>query len=174
MHENTIPLQHPAAAEVKTLGCTNFKLRQLMRRVAQHYDLEMAGAGLKTTQYSLLSHVLKLGPQRPGELAKAMKMSASTLTRNLRPLVDAGWLALAAGDDARSRIVAITPAGRAKRVEALLHWKVAQESLNKLLGASRVISLHGLISESLELLSPVEAGAEVNGEDQAPARPNLN
>ena len=50
-------------ASLKTLGCTNFKLRQLMRRVAQHYDLEMSGAGLKTTQYSLLSHVLKLrGP----------------------------------------------------------------------------------------------------------------
>jgi hypothetical protein len=29
----------------------------------------MAQCGLKTTQYSLLSHVLKLGPIRPGDLA---------------------------------------------------------------------------------------------------------
>ena len=157
MHENLIALQYPPEAELKNLGCTNFKLRQLMRRVTQHYDLEMAGAGLKTTQYSLLSHVLKLGPLRPGELAKAMKMSASTLTRNLKPLVEAGWLALAAGNDARSRSVAVTPAGRAKREEALLHWKVAQESLNKLLGSARVLSLHGLINESLELLAPADA-----------------
>lgn len=72
-------------------GCTNLKLRQFMRRVSQYYDSEMAQVGLKTTQYSLLSYVDKLGPVRPGELADGLKMDASTLTRNLRPLVDAGW-----------------------------------------------------------------------------------
>ena len=57
MHDNPMPVQDPAelSATLKLQGCTNFKLRQLMRRVAHHYDLEMAGAGLKTTQYSLLS-----------------------------------------------------------------------------------------------------------------------
>lgn len=149
-------------AELKAQGCTNLRLRQLMRRVAQHYDVEMAKAGLKTTQYSLLSHVFKLGPLRPGELAKSMKVSASTLTRNLKPLIDAGWLELAAGSDARSRSVAITAAGRAKREEARHRWKVAQDSLNQLLGVSRVLALHGLINESLELLSPAqtETGAD--------------
>ena len=151
-------------APLKTLGCTNFKLRQLMRRVAQHYDLEMAGAGVKTTQYSLLSHVLQLGPLRPGELALSMKMSASTLTRNLKPLVDAGWLLLAAGSDARSRTVTITPAGRAKCEMALGRWKVAQESLNQRLGAGRVVALHGLINESLDLLLPVETGTQADEE----------
>ena len=165
MHAKRIAIQNPPEAELKTLGCTNFKLRQLMRRVAQHYDFEMASAGLKTTQYSLLSYVLKLGPLRPGELAKAMRMSASTLTRNLKPLVDAGWLTLAAGSDARSRSVAITPAGRAKREEALLHWKVAQESLNKVLGAARVLSLHRLIKESLELLSPAQTSTGANDDE---------
>ena len=168
MHDKPIPVQDlPEAdlmASLKTLGCTNFKLRQLMRRVAQHYDLEMAGAGLKTTQYSLLSHVHKLGPLRPGELAQSMKMSASTLTRNLKPLVDAGWLALAAGSDARSRTVTITPAGRAKREEALGHWKIAQQSLNQRLGAGRVLALHVLINESLELLLPVETGTGADDE----------
>ena len=151
-------------ASLKTLGCTNFKLRQLMRRVAQHYDLEIAGAGLKITQYSLLSHVLKLGALRPSELAQCMKMSASTLTRNLKPLVDADWLKLAAGSDARSRSVTITPAGRAKHEEALRHWKLVQQSLNQRLGAGRVLALHGLINESLELLLPVEAGSGADGE----------
>ena len=72
-------------AEAKPQGCTNFKLRQLVRRVSQLYDAEVAKAGLKTTQYSLLSHVLRLGPIRPGDLAQAMTMDASTLTRNLKP-----------------------------------------------------------------------------------------
>ena len=80
-------------------GCTNFKLRQLTRRVSQHYDRIVAGAGLKTTQYSLLSHVERLGPVRPSDLAAAMEMDASTLTRNLQPLVANGWVEIGPGAD---------------------------------------------------------------------------
>ncbi len=141
-------------------GCTNLHLRQLMRRVSQHYDLEMARMGLKTTQYSLLSYVVKLGPIRPGDLAHAMMMEPSTLTRNLKPLITAGWAALEAGSDGRSRLVVATEEGRAKRTEAQRRWKVAQESLNQTLGVQRVAALHTLIHESLELLSPDETGVD--------------
>ncbi len=147
------------AAELKTLACTNLKLRQLTRCVSQHYDQEMAAVGLKTTQYSLLSHVMKLGPIRPGELASSMKVDASTLTRNLKPLVDAGWLTLTAGTDARSRLVTITAEGRAKREEARHRWKVAQEGMNRRLGAERVLALHQLINESMAVLASGEEGA---------------
>lgn len=144
--------------ETKPRGCTNFKLRQLVRRVSQLYDQELAKAGLKTTQYSLLSHVLKLGPIRPGDLAAAMTMDASTLTRNLKPLVAAGWLELAPGDDGRSRSVHITPAGRDKRAEAQPHWRAAQQQLNQQLGTDTVAALHGLVDQSLERLAPVNSG----------------
>lgn len=146
------------AATTKQQGCTNFKLRQLTRRITQHYDTELAESGLKTTQYSLLSHVLKLGPIRPGDLAQAMKMDASTLTRNLKPLVAAGWVQLGAGVDGRSRLITIMDAGRAKRQDAQRHWKMAQTSLNRLLGMPRMLALHTLIDESLELLATPTAG----------------
>ena len=145
-------------AAVKPQGCTNFKLRQLMRRVAQHYDAELARTGLKTTQYSLLSSVMKFGPVRPGELARVMMMNASTLTRNLRPLIAAGWLELGPGTDARSRLVSITAAGREKRREVQLRWRVAQEEINQRLGVRRVVELHALIDDCLQLLSPLPQG----------------
>jgi len=144
----------------KPQGCTNFKIRQLMRQVSQHYDNELAKAGLKATQYSLLGHVLKLGPVRPGDLAQAMRLDASTLTRNLKPLVNAGWLQVEAGPDERSRTVTITDAGRVKRSEAQRHWKTAQERINRLLGVERVLALHDLIDDTLELLSTGDAEAE--------------
>ena len=106
----------------KPLGCSNAKLRQLTRRVSQHYDHEMGKIGLKATQYSLLSQVLQRGPIRPGDLAKAMALDASTLTRNLKPLVAVGWLNVGAGTDDRSHLVAITDAGREKRTEARRRW----------------------------------------------------
>jgi DNA-binding MarR family transcriptional regulator len=141
-------------------GCTNFKLRKLMRRVAQHYDNEMSKIGLKTTQYSLLSHVLKLGPIRPGTLAQVMAMDASTVTRNLKPLADAGWIEVAPGSDARSRTITITDAGRDKRHEAKRRWKAAQEGLNQLLGVDQVLALHALIDNSLAILSPLESDTD--------------
>ena len=145
---------------VKPQGCTNLKLRQLMRRVARRYDAEVGKTGLRGTQYSLLSYVVKLGPIRPVDLAGEMKVTPSTLTRNLRPLVDAGWLTVESGADARSRLVCVTATGREKRQEAQRHWRVAQETVNHKLGARRVVALHALLDECLDLLSDVPDGEE--------------
>ena len=136
----------------KPRGCTSFKVRQLSRRLSQHYDAEVSKSGLKTTQYSLLSNLARIGPSRPVDLASELKMTASTLSRNLQPLIAAGWISLGAGADARSRLVQITEEGDAKRREAQLHWKAAQQKLNALLGVERVLALHRLIDESMELL----------------------
>jgi DNA-binding MarR family transcriptional regulator len=147
-------MSKPPPAPSLPQGCTNLKLRQFMRRMNQHYDLEMAQVGLKTTQFSLLSYVDKLGPLRPGDLATGLKMDASTLTRNLKPLVEAGWVTVTAGDNARSRLVSLTEAGRAKRAEARRHWRVAQDGINRLLGVDQVLALHALIDQSMQKLAP--------------------
>lgn len=145
---------------IKPQGCTNLKLRQLNRMVTRHYDHYVAESGLKNTQYSLLSHVVKLGPIRPGDLAKRMQMDASTLTRNMQPLVAQGWLKIGAGDDARSRLVEATEAGHAKRAEGQRAWKEAQMALNKRLGVERVAALHELLDACIEYLDDeVDFGA---------------
>jgi len=135
-------------------GCTNFKTRQLARLLSRQYDVELAKAGLKTTQYSLLSHVRSLEPIAPGALAARMGLDASTLTRNLQPLLAAGWLSQDAGVDARSRLITITPAGRERHALAQRHWKIAQQQVNALLGAERVAALHGLLDDCTALLQP--------------------
>ncbi|OGB30613.1 MAG: MarR family transcriptional regulator [Burkholderiales bacterium RIFCSPLOWO2_12_FULL_61_40] len=142
----------------KPQGCTNLKLRQLMRRVARHYDDEVGKTGLKGTQYSLLSYVVKLGPIRAVDLAAEMKVSTSTLSRNLQPLVAAGLLAIGPGADARSRLITATEEGQRKRVEAQRQWRVAQEGINQILGEQRVVALHALIDEAMELLSSADTG----------------
>ena len=133
-------------------GCTNLKLRQLARRVSRGYDALVGATGLKNTQYSLLSHVMLLGPVRPTDLAARMQLDASTLTRNLQPLIARGWVDLGPGEDARSRLVSITAVGRAKRAEAQRAWKQAQLALNERLGPERVAQLHALVDECMALL----------------------
>ena len=139
-------------------GCTNFKTRQLSRLLSRHYDAELAACGLKTTQYSLLSHVVQLGPIAPGELARRMGLDASTLTRNLQPLLAAGWLLQDAGPDARTRSIRLTDSGRAKQVEARRCWKTAQLKVNDVLGSERVAALHALIDDCTARLDALAAG----------------
>jgi DNA-binding MarR family transcriptional regulator len=133
-------------------GCTNLKLRQLSRAVSRHYDAYVSATGLKNTQYSLLSHVQLLGPVRPSDLAARMRLDLSTLSRNLQPLVALGWISIGPGEDARSRLVAVTEAGRAKRTEGQRAWKQAQLALNARLGAERVVALHALLDDCLAVL----------------------
>lgn len=147
---------------VKPRGCTNLKLRQLSRLVTRHYDAYVSSTGLKNTQYSLLSHVVLLGPIRPSDLAQRMRVDASTLTRNLQPLIARGWLRLGPGENARSRLVQATDAGRAKRVEAQRAWKQAQLALNVRLGSRRVVALHALIDDCFKPLADDETDASVD------------
>ncbi len=142
----------PSAQRSAPRGCTNFKLRQLLRVVSRLYDVELAKAGLKTTQFSLLSHLAVTSPVQPGELALRMDMDASTLTRNLRVLAEQGWAVQGPGADARSRLIEITSAGRQKVSQARRHWKSAQLTLNARLGAPQVAALHRLIDYGLEQL----------------------
>lgn len=137
---------------IKPQGCTNLKLRQLGRMVTRHYDSYVAEVGLKNTQYALLSHVVKLGPIRPSDLARRMQMDASTLTRNLQLLVALGWVTVGAGENARSRLVDATAAGQAKRVEGRRAWEAAQTALNERLGVERVAALHELLDACIECL----------------------
>ncbi len=71
-----------------------------------------------------------LGPIQPVELARSMKLDASTLTRNLQPLIAQGWVEVGPGSDARSRSISATDSGRAKRAEGQRAWKQAQLALN--------------------------------------------
>ena len=148
----------PQVPESPPRGCTNLKLRQIARRVSRHYDAYVGASGLKTTQYSLLSHVVLLGPLRPSDLAARMQLEASTLTRNLQPLIAQGWVELQPGEDARSRLVVATESGVAKRMEVQRAWKQAQLALNQRLGDERVAQLHALVDECLQRLDADDRG----------------
>jgi DNA-binding MarR family transcriptional regulator len=143
-------------------GCTHFKLKQLGRVLGRHYETFVAPAGLKTTQYSLLSAIAQQGPLHLGELASAMRLTPSTLSRNLQPLLDQGLVTVQPGVDARSRVVQATSAGRALRKDAQRAWKRAQLALNARLGNERVAALHSLLDDCLNLLetTPVDDAHE--------------
>ncbi len=138
----------------KPLGCTCFRLRKLTRAMSRLYDHHLGSVGLKTTQYSVLVNAHRAALP-VAELADLLGLERTTLTRNLKPLIEAGWLTLEAGADSRQRIVTITDAGRAKVDEAYVVWRHAQIEFEKQVGRDAVRALHQQIETTMNHLTPM-------------------
>ena len=119
--------------KLASTSCLCNALRQASRAVSRLYDGELRGVGLRTTQYSLLRHLRSAGEVRQRDLGGLTSLDETTLTRNLRPLVAAGWIAVRSGDDRREKLVTITEAGTAKLAEARPAWERAQARMRALL-----------------------------------------
>ena len=112
--------------------CLCFALRQASRAVSRVYDEELRGVGLRNTQYSLLIALHRSGEVRQGDLGAMTVLDETTLTRNLRPLADQGWVAVRAGEDRRERLVSITATGRAKLAKVRPAWEAPRNGSNLL------------------------------------------
>jgi len=134
--------------------CTCFALRRLTRTVSRLYDQHLAATGIKATQFALLRAVQH--EARPiTQLADLLGLERTTLTRNLRPLQDAGLLVQSAGRDARQRLVAITPEGKDKVREAKAAWRKAQSAVQQALGDGPTRALHEDIALAMARISPL-------------------
>jgi DNA-binding MarR family transcriptional regulator len=138
----------------KPLGCTCFKLRKLTRTMSRLYDQHLATVGLKTTQYSVLTNVAREALP-VAELAERLGTERTTLTRNLKPLIEAEWVVLMPGADSRQRIVTITGAGRAKVKAAYVAWRAAQTEFEQLIGVDAVRALHVQLDTTLTRITPL-------------------
>jgi DNA-binding MarR family transcriptional regulator len=120
------------------------------------YDRALAAAGLRVTQYSLLAQARTLRAVPVSQLAGALDMDRTTLTRNLKPLLQAGWVEVEPSpDDARVRVVRVTPAGDAQWQAARSHWRRAQAEVNAAIGEADLTELHDMLDRCLPLFRPV-------------------
>lgn len=133
--------------------CTCEGLRRLTRRMTSVYDRHLAEVGLTVGQYSLLVNI-DAETLALSRLARRTATDRTTLTRSLAPLIKAGWVAVVPGDDARTRQVRLTPAGRYTVKTAHAVWQRAQDQINAALRPKRVEALHDMIDEAMTRLRP--------------------
>jgi DNA-binding MarR family transcriptional regulator len=130
--------------------CNFTALRKAVRRVSQLYDVALAPCGLRATQWSILIYVGRAGRPTQAQLADSLALDRSALAHNLKPLERDGLVQSVANEkDKRSRLVMLTPAGRAKIAESLQLWEVAQRNIETIFGVQKAKSLR----DSLEVLS---------------------
>ena len=121
----------------RAVPCVGFNTRRATRLITQYYDKALAPAGLRSTQYSLLSALSLAQETTMQDLAVILAMDRTTLTRNLNPLVKKGWITVSIGGDRRSRLIAISPKGQALLERALPYWQAAQDRIVTAIGAEQ-------------------------------------
>jgi DNA-binding MarR family transcriptional regulator len=126
--------------------CNCLALRQAARHVTQFYDQFLARAGLRTTQFSILSRLRRLGPTTISVLAADLVMDRTTLGRNLQPLEREGLVAVVKGrTDRRSREIRLTDTGGERLRAAVDGWVNAQAGFEAVFGEQRSSELRALL-----------------------------
>jgi DNA-binding MarR family transcriptional regulator len=132
------------------LPCYCATLRQATRVISQKYDAAMRASQLTITQYTLLTALGEMPRARVNDLAEALAMDQTTLSRTLKLMEKEGLISAVEGADRRESRWVIAARGRARMRRALPHWEAAQRAVEKTLG---VAETHRLAAAAFELAS---------------------
>jgi DNA-binding MarR family transcriptional regulator len=126
--------------------CNCLAVRQAARHVTQFYDQLLAPCGLRTTQFSILAKLRRLGPMTINALAAEMVMDRTTLGRNILPLERDGLIAVQQGSrDRRSKELRVTAAGEARFRAGMKGWAQAQRQFEKAFGERRTADMRAIL-----------------------------
>ena len=126
--------------------CNCLAVRQAARHITQFYDQLLAPSGLRTTQFSILAKLRRLGPMTINALAAEMVMDRTTLGRNILPLERDGLIAVQQGSrDRRSKELRVTAAGEARFRAAMKGWLQAQRQFEGAFGVERTKEMRALL-----------------------------
>jgi DNA-binding MarR family transcriptional regulator len=118
--------QSKLAEMARTCACFNF--RKASRSVTQLFDQILSPTGLRSTQLVILITTQLLGKSSIARLARELVMDRSTLTRNLKPLMNQGLLQFSP-DGGKQKSVELTVEGQASLLRAAPYWNQAQTQL---------------------------------------------
>lgn len=128
----------------ETTQCLCLASRRAARAITRAFDRELRAHGLRATQFTLLAVLALKGPQSIGALAGVLGADRTTVTRNLAVVEEASLVSIQPGEDARSRIVAITDKGRSALTGAFATWRRVQSALTDSIGDQAADSLRRL------------------------------
>ena len=138
----------------KPQECNCLAVRQAARHVTQYYDQHLARVGLRTSQFSILAKLRRLGPMTINALAAEMVMDRTTLGRNVQPLERDGLIVARRGaTDRRVKELHLTEAGAARVRAGVKAWAAAQNGFEAAFGAARAVEfrhlMHSLVATDL-------------------------
>jgi DNA-binding MarR family transcriptional regulator len=131
---------HEAARRIAG-QCLAMRARRVDRVLSRLYDEALRPLGLRGTQLNLLTAIALTQPVRPADLARAMQLEKSSLSRNVARLVEQGWVHAGDAPDGRGRELGLTKAGARLLAAAEEAWAGAQRRARAELGDDLVDAL---------------------------------
>jgi DNA-binding MarR family transcriptional regulator len=109
---------------------------------------------LRTTQFSILAKLKRLGPTTINALAAELVVDRTTLGRTILPLERDGLIRIEpSATDARSKELHLTRKGAARLDSAVERWAEAQKRFESAYGKQRAAQLrsllHGVVTSEL-------------------------
>ncbi|MFW6078359.1 MAG: MarR family winged helix-turn-helix transcriptional regulator [Gemmatimonadota bacterium] len=170
--------RHLAAAAVMADQCLCYRARGIARAVTRLYDAALRPMGIQATQLTLMNVIARVaarvgggeGTGRGGgapmsQIAAAMAMDVTTVSRTVRTLEAGGLVAIERSpEDRRVRLVRLTEAGERKVAEALPAWRSAHARVVEALGPELAAVLRDGFDAAVEAaVESAEHGGEEDG-----------
>ncbi|MBN3761435.1 winged helix-turn-helix transcriptional regulator [Burkholderia sp. Ac-20365] len=133
--------------------CTQF--RRSANALTSVYDDALRPVGLKITQLTLLRGLDRLGEATYNDIASELSLDKTTISRNIKLLIDAGWVDVSSDEDARYKLAKLSPAGARMLKDAEPYWRAAQTQVEKELKKYLKGPAKAVLLEALETLQQV-------------------
>lgn len=118
-----------------TGSCAAFNFRRTARAVTRLFDLALGPAGIRSTQFAILTAVAKYQPVSISRIGDILVLDPTTLTRSLRLLQKQGLLEISPRSTRRHRFLNLTDAGAKSLAQAIPLWRKVQAEFLGLLGS---------------------------------------
>jgi DNA-binding MarR family transcriptional regulator len=117
------------------MRCYCAATRQVARRLTRLFEAELRPVGMNPAQFELMANLQGRPGASQSELAVAMDVDQTTLSRNLKLLMGRGWVgAGASAMDGRRMEYRLSGEGRRALQEAMPCWDRAMGKINARLG----------------------------------------
>ncbi|MGB1204388.1 MAG: MarR family winged helix-turn-helix transcriptional regulator [Chitinophagales bacterium] len=129
--------KYPLLALSNPRSCTAGKIMRCERIILNIYRKHLSPFGITSSQLSILMIVAKLEPLKQADLAMILQMEKSTVSRNIRRLLDTNLLMRVV-----SKQLSVTEEGKILLEKVMPAWENAKAETNELLQADGAVALN--------------------------------
>jgi DNA-binding MarR family transcriptional regulator len=119
--------------------CLCLHVQRAARTLARLFDEALRPLDLTNGQFSLMMSLNRPAPPSIGSVASLLAMDRTTLTAALKPLERRGLVKVRPDkDDRRSRVMILTPKGRALLARAVPIWTTTHAKIDGMVGEANL------------------------------------
>jgi DNA-binding MarR family transcriptional regulator len=145
-----------SSTEMYDRRCACAAMRRAARSLTQFYDLVLAPAGIKSTQFFMLRAIHEAGELAQCTMARQHAIAVETLSRRLAALRKKDLVTGRTGDNHGEQIYALTEKGKAVLRTALPYWERAQGRFKQSMGEGEWNLIFRLCDETVKAAREAE------------------